>query len=94
MVDVSSKMDAIVQDYIDKGKYFTISRARQYGKTTILYLVSLYTFATGLVRKISRILKAQGIAQSFLDEWIQPVSEQFPFDDLSGRITALCRHME
>lgn len=94
MVDVSSKMDAIVQDYIDKGKYFTISRARQYGKTTILYLVSLYTFATGLVRKISRILKAQGIAQLFLDEWIQLVSEQFPFDDLSGRITALCRHSD
>lgn len=44
--------------------------------------------------QISRILNAQGIAQPFLNEWVQPVSEQFPFDDLSGRITALCRHSD
>jgi hypothetical protein len=33
MVDISGKLDQIVE-MIDKGKYFTINRARQYGKTT------------------------------------------------------------
>lgn len=39
MVDVSGKVDRIITDYIENGKYFTINRARQYGKTTILYLL-------------------------------------------------------
>ena len=117
MVEVKCKMDVIVKDYIDAGKYFTISRARQYGKTTMLYLleqvlktrylvlrlsfeaademfVSLYSFATGFVRRISRILKTQDVAQDLLDDWHQPVSEQFPFDELSERITSLCCHSD
>ena len=39
MVDISGRIDIIVQNYISKGKYFTINRARQYGKTTTLYLL-------------------------------------------------------
>lgn len=39
MVDVSGRVKRIVADYIEKGKYFTINRARQYGKTTIMYLL-------------------------------------------------------
>ena len=39
MVDISGRIDRIVQDYIEKGQYFTINRARQYGKTTTLYLL-------------------------------------------------------
>ena len=39
MVDISSKIENIISDYIDAGKYFTINRARQYGKTTLLYLL-------------------------------------------------------
>ena len=39
MVDISKRIDKIVQDYIENGLYFTISRARQYGKTTTLYLL-------------------------------------------------------
>lgn len=113
MVDINSRIDIIVQNYIRKGKYFTINRARQYGKTTTLYLleqrlkdqylvvklsfeaademfVSLYALATGLVRKVSRILKAQNVEASLLKDWEQPVSEQFPLDDLGEKITALC----
>ena len=39
MVDISRQLDRIENDLIDKGKYFTINRARQYGKTTTLYLL-------------------------------------------------------
>jgi hypothetical protein len=39
MVDVDAKIEAIVQDYIMKGEYFAINRARQYGKTTTLALL-------------------------------------------------------
>ena len=39
MVDISKRIDMIVQDYIENGQYFTINRARQYGKTTTLYLL-------------------------------------------------------
>ena len=35
MVDISSKLEQI-QELIEKGKYFTINRSRQYGKTTTL----------------------------------------------------------
>lgn len=39
MVDISSRIDKIVHEYIEQGRYFTINRARQYGKTTTLYLL-------------------------------------------------------
>lgn len=32
-------IDQIIADYIRKGCYFTINRARQFGKTTTLYLL-------------------------------------------------------
>lgn len=39
MVDISGKINTIITDYIQEGKYFTINRGRQYGKTTTLYLM-------------------------------------------------------
>lgn len=39
MVDISGRVDRIVKEYIEHGQYFTINRARQYGKTTTLYLL-------------------------------------------------------
>jgi hypothetical protein len=36
MVNVDAKIEAIVQDYIMQGEYFTINRAWQYGKTIML----------------------------------------------------------
>lgn len=35
MVDISEKIEKI-KELVDAGKYFTINRARQYGKTTTL----------------------------------------------------------
>ncbi len=113
MADVSDKVGQIVDQYISSGKYFTINRARQYGKTTTLYLLeerlkkdyivlslsfesadelfaSLYTLAAGLIRKIGRILKAQGIPENICADWQQPISREFPLDDLGQRITELC----
>ena len=39
MVDISNKLDQI-EDLVKKGKYFTINRPRQYGKTTTMFLLS------------------------------------------------------
>lgn len=39
MVDISERLDQIVKEYIEQGSYFIINRARQYGKTTTLYLL-------------------------------------------------------
>lgn len=38
MVDTTAKIKKIIRDYIDNDYYSTINRARQYGKTTTLYL--------------------------------------------------------
>ena len=35
MVDLSSRLNEI-RSMVDAGQYFTVNRARQYGKTTIL----------------------------------------------------------
>lgn len=114
MVDISGRLEQIISEYIEKGSYFTINRARQYGKTTMLYLlerrlkekytvlrisfeaaddlfVSLYTLAAGLVRKIGRILKAQQVNREILENWMKPVSREFPLDDLGSHITELCQ---
>ena len=40
MADISTKLNIVIAQYIEKGSYFVISRARQYGKTTMLYLLS------------------------------------------------------
>ena len=38
MVDTSTRFEAIIR-YIETGKYFTINRARQFGKTTTLDMI-------------------------------------------------------
>ena len=39
MADTTDMIDQIIHDYIEPGEYFTITRARQYGKTTTLELL-------------------------------------------------------
>lgn len=36
MVDLTERVNTIIRDYIEPGKYFAINRGRQYGKTTTL----------------------------------------------------------
>lgn len=37
MVDLNNRIQLIINQYIKSGQYFTINRARQYGKTMLLY---------------------------------------------------------
>lgn len=115
MVKSKAKIQEIVDHYIKDGKYFTIHRARQYGKTTLLYMlekelkddyivirlsfeaadeifISLYTLAMGLIRRIGRKLKAQTISDKMITEWNQPISKEFPLEDLGDKITLLCEN--
>ncbi len=39
MVDTTDMLSQIIHDYIEQGEYFTINRARQFGKTTTLELL-------------------------------------------------------
>ena len=41
MVDLTSRL-AQIKEYVDRGEYFTINRARQYGKTTTLRALKEY----------------------------------------------------
>ena len=113
MADTSAVIDQIIRQYVSPGKYFTIDRPRQCGKTTTLYLleerlknrnivlsisfesadelfVSLYHLAAGFIRKTARTLTLQGLPEQICTNWQQPVSQDFPLDDLGQRITRLC----
>lgn len=39
MVNTDNRVEEIVKDFIEEGQYFTINRARQFGKTTLLYML-------------------------------------------------------
>ncbi|MCD8019578.1 MAG: hypothetical protein LUF92_08365 [Clostridiales bacterium] len=41
MVNLDSRLESI-REMVDLGEYFTINRARQYGKTTTLYALAKY----------------------------------------------------
>ena len=62
MVDLSERLKEI-KKLVDAGKYFTINRARQYGKTTTLNALKTY-----LYKEYSVIsLDFQGIGSSGFD---------------------------
>lgn len=39
MVNTDSRVEEIVKNFIEEGQYFTICKARQFGKTTLLYML-------------------------------------------------------
>ena len=53
MVDTNKKIDHIISEYVEAGKYFIINRARQYGKTTTLELLYQRLSRTCIVLKLS-----------------------------------------
>lgn len=55
MVDISDRIDRITKDYIEQGQYFTINRARQYGKTTTF-------FSRTAEKEISEMVAGEGIS--------------------------------
>lgn len=113
MVDTSGRVEQIINDLIAQGKYFTINRARQYGKSTTLYMLerrlqsnyivislsfeaaddlfeSRYLLIEGLVRRIGKKLSKLQLDKKILEDWNTPISEKFPFDDFSDKISNLC----
>ncbi len=113
MADISGTVQKITETLVEPGAYFTINRARQYGKTTTLYMLekklretyivvslsfeaaddlftSSYAFTTGLVRRIGKKLKMQGIPAEILDAWNTPLSREFALEEFSDKITELC----
>jgi hypothetical protein len=53
MVDLSHRVREIDETFVAKGKYFTINRARQYGKTTTLRALEQYLSARYVTLRIS-----------------------------------------
>lgn len=43
MVRLDGRLRQIQERYIDRGSYFVINRGRQYGKTTILHALAVFT---------------------------------------------------
>ena len=65
MVDISGRLDRITKEYIEQGQYFTINRARQYGKTTTLFL---------LERKLRENYLVLSLSFEAADEYFQSLS--------------------
>lgn len=65
MVDISGRIDRIIKEYIEDGRYFTINRARQYGKTTTLFL---------LERKLREDYLVLSLSFEAADEYFQSLS--------------------
>jgi hypothetical protein len=53
MVDPSAKIETIVKKYVSRGKYFTINRSRQFGKTTTLSLLARRLYDQYVVLRLS-----------------------------------------
>ena len=80
MVDTSKKLDKIIY-LIDKGRYFTINRPRQYGKTTTLFLLEKRLQQEGY---LAVFLSFEGIGdkvfeneQYFCSEFLKVLSKEF-----------------
>lgn len=81
MVDIQTKLEAI-KKMIDRGEYFTINRARQYGKTTTLRALSRYLSDEYLVISLDFQLMSrtdfedeQTFTAAFSEELLDRVSE-------------------
>ena len=61
MVDLSGRLNEI-RVMVDAGQYFTVNRARQYGKTTILRITCTFCiFASSTDLKVRKCRKCKGI---------------------------------
>ena len=65
MVDVSSKINKIFK-FVEKGKYFTINRPRQYGKTTVLFMLEKYLSQCEAYLTIS--ISFEGLGDSIFED--------------------------
>ena len=92
MVDLSSRLKEI-KSMVDSEKYFTINRARQYGKTTILsaladYLKDYYEVVSLDFQTMSSLAfeNEQSFVAAFSEELLD-LAEELP-DNVEGKISA------
>lgn len=116
MADISDKLDKIIA-MIEDDEYFTINRARQYGKTTTLsrlndklkdkYIVLRLSFegvgegafandnafVQFFIKKVAEELKYNNVDVNVIEKWADTnfLSEGDAFDNLSDKITILCK---
>ena len=94
MVDLTERIRQI-RKLVDAGEYFTINRARQYGKTTTLYQLRLQLMDSDVADKAGRLKNAwtkqgvQGAVKILLNE------SNTLFESLTGKLTNYpdCREM-
>lgn len=81
MVDLQSRLEEI-KELIDRGSYFMINRARQYGKTTMLKALKRYFRDMWLVvHSLATLIVTGGC----------PYSEQEMGEILTGFSSSLCK---
>jgi hypothetical protein len=87
MVDISNKVNQIAA-MVEKGQYFTINRARQYGKTTTIRQLEALLLKKGY--HVARI-SFEGIgdepfenAKSFCQTLLRQISEALNCNDIKG----------
>jgi len=90
MVDISNKVNQIAT-MVERGDYFTINRARQYGKTTIIRQLEKYLLEKGY--QVARI-SFEGIgdepfenAKNFCQTLLRQISEALNCNDIKGYTT-------
>ncbi len=88
MVDTSKKIDEIIK-LIDDGKYFTINRPRQYGKTTTIFLLKKMLKTDNLVISISFQeygREAFDNLEIFTKTFINNINEQLDKNSIDSKI--------
>lgn len=90
MVDLSDKTDRIVSDYVEQGAYFTINRARQYGKTTLLSALARRLEAQYLVLRISFEAADENFVSPliFVNGFVMDVTEVLQRKDVDQNMAA------
>lgn len=88
MVDLTEKTDIIIRDYIEQGAYFTINRARQSGKTTMLSALARRLSERFLVIRISFEAADDYFASQliFANGMIMDIAEELERKGVNGSI--------
>ncbi|PTX17788.1 AAA-like domain-containing protein [Halanaerobium congolense] len=88
MADVSKKIN-VIEKMVEAGKYFTINKPRQFGKTTIFYLLKRELTKTGyLVLKISFEMMSSKIFESedlFVKNFLREIKNIIHFSEINNR---------
>ncbi|MCD7882668.1 MAG: hypothetical protein LUI87_03015 [Lachnospiraceae bacterium] len=88
MIDTSERIHKIIEELIKKNKYFTINRARQYGKTTTISRLRVALRDEYYVVKISfeGLGKAAKSESRFVQMFINEVKKQLTMTTISKEL--------